>query len=195
MGGGSLMTLETIVAISLWMIIPLGILGSLLHFLFDWTKHNRFVMLFAAVNESYWEHIKIAVWPVLILQAVLFLAGGYQISAFIPAATTALYSLPISMVGLVLVYKMITKRNILWLDIGLFFGVIAIAQTIFVLMLSQLDASAGTIGVSLVFLAGLVAAFLRFTLRPPEEPDVFIDPVNKKYGLGAHPDIDPDSAQ
>jgi len=195
MGGGSLMTLETIVAISLWMIIPLGILGSLLHFLFDWTKHNRFVMLFAAVNESYWEHIKIAVWPVLILQDVLFLAGGYQISAFIPAATTALYSLPISMVGLVLVYKMITKRNILWLDIGLFFGVIAIAQTIFVLMLSQLDASAGTIGVSLVFLAGLVAAFLRFTLRPPEEPDVFIDPVNKKYGLGAHPDIDPDSAQ
>ncbi|MDA8901794.1 DUF6512 family protein [Aquiluna sp.] len=52
MGGGSLMTLETIVAISLWMIVPLGILGSLLHFLFDWTKHNRFVMLFAAVNES-----------------------------------------------------------------------------------------------------------------------------------------------
>ena len=195
MGGGSLMTLETIVAISLWMIIPLGILGSLLHFLFDWTKHNRFVMLFAAVNESYWEHIKIAVWPVLILQDVLFLAGGYQISAFIPAATTALYSLPISMVGLVFVYKMITKRNILWLDIGLFFGVIAIAQTIFVLMLSQLDASAGTIGVSLVFLAGLVAAFLRFTLRPPEEPDVFIDPVNKKYGLGAHPDVDADSAQ
>jgi len=99
------------------------------------------------------------------------------------------------MVGLVFAYKMITKRNILWLDIGLFFGVIAIAQTIFVLILSQLDASAGTIGVSLVFLAGLVAAFLRFTLRPPEEPDVFIDPVNKKYGLGAHPDIDPDSAQ
>ena len=189
------MTLETIVAISLWMIIPLGILGSLLHFLFDWTKHNRFVMLFAAVNESYWEHIKIAVWPVFILQAALFLAGGYQISAFIPAATIALYSLPISMVGLVFAYKMITKRNILWLDIGLFFGVIAIAQTIFVLLLSQLDASAGTIGVSLVFLAGLVAAFLRFTLRPPEEPDVFIDPVNKKYGLGAHPDIDADSAQ
>jgi len=189
------MTLETIVAISLWMIIPLGILGSLLHFLFDWTKHNRFVMLFAAVNESYWEHIKIAVWPVFILQAVLFLAGGYQISAFIPAATIALYSLPISMVGLVFVYKMITRRNILSLDIGLFFGVIAIAQTIFVLLLSQLDASAGTIGVSLVFLAGLVGAFLRFTLRPPEEPDVFIDPINKNYGLKAHPDIDPGSAQ
>ncbi len=70
------MTLETIVGISLWMIIPLGIFGSLLHFLFDWSKHNRFVMLFAAVNESYWEHIKIAVWPVFFLQAVLFALGG-----------------------------------------------------------------------------------------------------------------------
>ena len=189
------MAIETIIMVSWWMIIPLGLLGSVLHFLFDWTKHNRFVMLFAAVNESYWEHIKIAVWPVLFLQTILFVAGGYQISAFIPAATIALYSLPISMVGLVFAYKMIAKRNVLWLDIALFFGVIAIAQTIFILLLEQLDASAGTISVSLVFLAGLVAAFLRFTLRPPAEPYVFIDPINKNYGLKAHPDIDPDSAQ
>ena len=189
------MTLETIVSLSLWMIVPLGVLGSLLHFLFDWTKHNRLVMLFAAVNESYWEHIKIAVWPVFLFQAVLFLAGGYQISAFIPAATIALYSLPISMVGLVFAYKMITKRNILWLDIGLFFVVIALGQTLFVLVLQELAASAVTIGLSVVFLVGLVAAFLRYTVRPQAEPDVFIDPINKKYGLKAHPDIDPGSTQ
>jgi hypothetical protein len=38
-------------------------------------------------------------------------------------------------------------------------------------------------------LAGLVAAFVRFTFRPPQEPDVFIDPLNKKYGIKAHPDL------
>jgi hypothetical protein len=189
------MTLETIVSLSLWMIVPLGVLGSLLHFLFDWTKHNRFVMLFAAVNESYWEHIKIAVWPVLFLQTTLFVAGGHEYPAFLPAAAIALYALPISMVGLVFAYKMITKRNILWLDIGLFFVVIALGQTLFVLVLQELAASAVTIGLSVVFLVGLVAAFLRYTVRPPAEPDVFIDPINKKYGLKAHPDIDPGSAQ
>ena len=99
------------------------------------------------------------------------------------------------MVGLVFAYKMITKRNILWLDIGLFFVVIALGQTLFVLVLQELAASAVTIGLSVVFLVGLVAAFLRYTVRPPAEPDVFIDPINKKYGLKAHPDIDPGSAQ
>lgn len=184
------MTMETIITISWWMILPLGVLGSLLHFLFDWTKHNKVAAIFSAVNESYWEHIKIAIWPVMLLQVVLFCLGGYQYASFIPAATIALYSLPISMVGLVFLYKAITKRNILWIDITVFFVIIAIAQTLFVLILGELAASPTTIVVSLLFLAGLIAAFLLFTIRPPKEPDVFIDPLNKGYGLSAHPDID-----
>jgi hypothetical protein len=183
-------TLEIIVSTSLWVILPLGILGSLLHFLFDWTKHNRFVGVLAAVNESYWEHIKIAVWPVLLVQLGLFITGGFQFSSFIPAATIALYSIPISMIGLVFLYKAVSKRNVLWIDISVFFLVIAIAQVVFVLLLQELNPSRGTILISLAFLVGLVVAFLRFTARPPKEPDVFIDPTNKKYGLRAHPDMD-----
>lgn len=182
-------SIETIVAISLWMIIPLGLVGSVLHFLFDWTKHNRIVAVIAAVNESYWEHVKIAIWPVFVLQVVLFSVGGANTSSFIPAATIALYSIPISMVGLVFLYKSISRRNILWLDISLFFVVIAIAQVLFVLVLEQLAADAFLVALSALFLAGLVAAFVRFTFRPPREPDVFIDPLNKKYGIKAHPDF------
>ena len=82
------MSIESIVSISLWVIFPLGILGSLLHFLFDWTGHNKFIGVIAAVNESYWEHIKIAVWPVLLVQFSLFVAGGFQYSTFIPVDQT-----------------------------------------------------------------------------------------------------------
>jgi hypothetical protein len=84
---------------------------------------------------------------------------------------------------------MISKRNILWLDISLFFIVIAVAQSLFVLLLEQLSPSTGTLVLAVFFLVGLIGAFLRFTFRPPQEPDVFIDPINKKYGLSAHPDI------
>lgn len=184
------MTLEIIITVSLWMIVPLGLIGSLLHFLFDWSGHNTVVSYFAAVNESYWEHIKIAVWPVFLLQMVLFVLGGFQFLSFIPAATIALYSIPISMVGLVFLYKSITHRNVLWLDISIFFVVVALAQTVFVLFLNQLEADVITVVISFFFLAGLVAAFIRFTAKPPREPDMFIDPLNKKYGLDAHPDID-----
>jgi len=185
------MTIDSVISISLWMIVPLGLLGSVLHFLFDWTSHNRFVAIFSAVNESYWEHIKIAIWPVFFLQVVLFASGGYQYASFVPAATIALYSIPVSMVGLVFVYKSITKRNILWLDISIFFVCIAIAQSSFVLILDQLDPSQGTVVMATLFLIGLIAAFLLFTLRPPKEPDVFLDPIKKDYGLRAHPDLEP----
>mgnify|MGYP007049611471 FL=1 len=184
------MNLATVIEVSFWMILPLGVLGSLLHFLFDWTKHNRLVAVFAAVNESYWEHIKIAVWPVMLAQLALFLSGGHQNPSFIPAATIALYSIPISMVGLVFAYKTLTKRNILWIDITVFFMTIAIAQTLFVLVLDQLRPTLATIIVAVFFLLGLMVAFGLFTLRPPREPDPFIDPLNQKYGLSAHPDIE-----
>ncbi len=188
------MTIDSIILVSLWMIVPLGLLGSVLHFLFDWTKHNRFVAFFSAVNESYWEHIKIAIWPVFLLQLVLFSLGGYQILSFVPAATIALYSIPVSMVGLVFVYKWFTKHNILWLDISIFFVCVAIAQSIFVLVLGQLSPTTGTVVMSGLFLLGLVVAFLLFTLRPPKEPDLFLDPINKEYGLRAHPDLEPKSS-
>lgn len=184
------MTLEAIVTVSWWMLIPLVAAGSMLHFVFDWTKHHRIAAIFSAVNESYWEHIKIAIWPVALLQIVLFAAGGYRYPSFIPAATIALYSLPISMVGLVFLYKSITKRNVLWLDIGAFAVIIVIAQALFVLTLTELAPSWATVTLACLFLAGLMIAFLRFTLKPPLEPDIFIDPITLKYGLHGHPDLD-----
>ena len=188
------MTIDSVILVSLWMVVPLGLLGSVLHFLFDWTKHNRFVAIFSAVNESYWEHIKIALWPVLLLKVVLFSLGGYQIASFVPAATVALYSIPVSMVGLVFIYKSVTNRSILWLDISIFFICIAIAQSIFVLILEQLAPTTGTLVMSGLFLSGLVIAFLLFTYRPPKEPDVFLDPIKKNYGLRAHPDLETKSS-
>jgi hypothetical protein len=188
------MTIDSVILVSLGMIVPLGLLGSVLHFLFDWTKHNRFVAFFSAVNESYWEHIKIAIWPVFLIQIVLFSLGGYQIPSFVPSATIALYSIPVSMVGLVFLYKSVAKRNILWLDISIFFACIAIAQSIFVLLLGQLAPTSGTVVMSSLFLSGLIVAFLLFTFRPPREPDVFLDPIKKDYGLRAHPDLEQGSS-
>jgi hypothetical protein len=183
------MSIDAISTVALWMIIPLGILGSLLHFAFDWAKHNRIMAIFAAVNESYWEHIKIAVWPVFCLQVILFALGGFNHPSFIPAAAASVYSIPILMIGLVFLYKLISKRNILWIDITSFFAVVAVSQVIFSNVLIELKPSLPTIVLSSLLFVGLFAAFLKFTLHPPKEPDFFIDPTNSKYGLLAHPDI------
>lgn len=41
--------------------------GSLLHFVWDWSGRNAFVAIFAATNESTWEHLKLAFWPALLI--------------------------------------------------------------------------------------------------------------------------------
>lgn len=180
------MDMTGIVSLSWWMVAPLIALGSLLHFLYDWTGQKRWAAVIGAVNESYWEHIKIAVWPVVLLQVILFALGGYHYPAFIPAATVAIYSLPISMIGIVWLYKSFTKRNILWLDITVFAIVIVLAQFIFIQLLQQLQADRLTIILSIPYLLGIIGAFLRFSLRPPAEPDVFVDPITDEYGIEGH---------
>lgn len=43
------------------------VVGSLLHFVWEWAGRNTFVAVFAATNESTWEHLKLAFWPALVL--------------------------------------------------------------------------------------------------------------------------------
>lgn len=182
------MNLADLSLLNLWAVLPLSVLGSLLHFAYDWSGRNRFVALFSAVNESYWEHIKIAFWPVLLWFMALFAVGGWAIPGFIPAATVALYSVPVTMIAVVFGYKALAGRNILWIDIFAFFLTIAVALLVFVLIATELHASGWSIIVSGVFLVLLGIAFARFTWNPPREPDLFIDPLNERYGLEAHPE-------
>ena len=43
-----------------------GILGTLLHFLYNWTGQNPVIGAFSAVNESIWEHMKLLFFPMLL---------------------------------------------------------------------------------------------------------------------------------
>lgn len=180
------MQLGTLVAVAWWMILPLVAVGSLLHFVYDWSGHHRAAAVFGAVNESYWEHVKIAVWPAVLQFTVLFVVGGYAHPAFVPAATVALYAIPAALVGGVFLYKAVTRRNVLWVDIVAFALAVAVGQAVFATLLPQLAADARTIALAALFLVGLLVAFTRFTLRPPREPDLFRDPLTSRYGIPGH---------
>jgi hypothetical protein len=180
------MDMSQIIKLDYYMILPLFLLGSTLHFVYEWSKHNRKIALIAAVNESYWEHIKIAFWPAFILYLGEFIFGGWKIASFIPAKTVSLYVIVIFMISTVFAYKFVTKRNILPLDIGLFGLTILAAQVTGINLLRDLNPGVTTITISTFFLVFIFAAFIQFTLRPPSEPDIFKDPITKEYGLKGH---------
>lgn len=41
--------------------------GSLLHFAWEWSGRSAVAAIFAATNESTWEHLKLAFWPAIAL--------------------------------------------------------------------------------------------------------------------------------
>ncbi len=43
-----------------------SILGTLSHFLYEWSGSNPYVGLFSPVNESVWEHMKLLFFPMLL---------------------------------------------------------------------------------------------------------------------------------
>ena len=42
------------------------VLGTLLHFTFEWSNNNLIVGAFSSVNESTWEHLKLVFFPMLL---------------------------------------------------------------------------------------------------------------------------------
>lgn len=57
------MTLKT----NIYRFLFISILGTLLHFTYEWSQNNAIVGLFSAVNESTWEHLKLLFFPMLFL--------------------------------------------------------------------------------------------------------------------------------
>lgn len=56
-----------------WQVAGFGFtsaMGTLLHFLYDWTGKSPVVGLFSAVNESIWEHMKLLFVPMLIFSLI-----------------------------------------------------------------------------------------------------------------------------
>lgn len=49
-----------------------GILGTLFHFVYDWSGQAWFVGLFVPVNESTWEHMKLLFIPMLLYITICF---------------------------------------------------------------------------------------------------------------------------
>jgi ABC-type cobalamin transport system permease subunit len=68
-------------------------LGSLLHFTFEWSAKFWLVGIFSAVNESTWEHLKLAVIPALLWMLIETKILKEKPKSFFFAKTKGIYSM------------------------------------------------------------------------------------------------------
>ena len=165
-------------------IVIISLFGTLSHFLYDISNHNKFVGLFSAVNESTWEHIKIALTPTLFWSLIDGLIYGSNPNYFL-AKLISLIIIIILMPLLFYGYKIIFKKEFFVLDIMIFYIVIITSQLLFYYLLkinhiSFLYQYLSCVGVFFVFGGYMIHTLL------PAETFLFKDPISNKYGYKGH---------
>jgi hypothetical protein len=168
-----------------WELVGIGVIfiaGSLFHFLFEWAGGLSPVGVIAAVNESVWEHFKIAFWPALIYAIIEYPFLKRYTNNFFIAKAIGIYIMPAVIAAIFYAYTAIFGEEILAVDITIFFVAVALGQlaSYKILTLKQWPRWLGWLGVAMVIL--LAAAFGVFTFYPPEL-GIFKDAVSGGYGI------------
>ena len=143
-----------------------SVIGTLLHFTYEWSQENYFVGLFSPVNESTWEHMKLLFFPMFFygILAHLFLktdcpciSYAYPIGILIgtPAIPVIFYT-----------YTGVLGNNYMFLDILTFYISVILAYTVIYLIASRCHELKNPL-LPRLFPLLFFAAFVLFTFSPP----------------------------
>lgn len=145
------------------------LLGSAMHFAFSAFGNWKPLALVAAVNETIWEHLKLAFWPGLLWACVMPKPQRLRRWDILSAKGVSLLITATAIVTIFTSYTAVLGRNLLALDIGTFVTAICIGQLISALLLKS-----GAIQKRVVFVLGVLLLSLQlltyslFTFFPPD---------------------------
>jgi hypothetical protein len=162
------------------------IIGSLLHFTFDFFNQSLVVGLFSAVNESVWEHLKLVMMPMALLALWQGIVLKKKPNNFWLSRAKAIYLAPIIIVALFYGYTVILGKNYLVLDIAIFIIAVIVAELI-AKKITRMDFHFGKKSRAVDLLSKIsillaVILFAYFTFCPPQN-FLFEDPTNDGYSL------------
>ena len=156
--------------------------GTTLHFWFAWTNYWRPMAIIAAVNESTWEHFKMAFWPGLFLAIVEYFVWGKEKRNFFAAKFLGLLAMPIITIVLFYGYTSFWHHS-LPADVAVFLASVAGGQLLSLFILRMDKAWRGFTRV--IAIAGLFILTVAFSLLSyfPGKNFLFAHPETGEYGI------------
>lgn len=161
-------------------ILFIFILGTILHFTYQWSDRNPFVGIFSAVNESTWEHLKLIFFPMLITTIIGYFYLGKDLNNFICAKTIGILSAMLFIVIFFYTYTGILGTNISIIDISLFYIATIVGEIISYRLISNNFKYNNKLAIITLIL--LLICFILFTFYPPNI-GLFKDPITSMYGI------------
>ena len=165
----------------------IAILGTLLHFTYELSGHNKFVAVFSAVNESTWEHIKICMTSSILWSLIDAFKYGMNPNYLI-GKSMSLLTIIILIPLLFYFYTAFTKKPILVLDVICFYITVICSMLIFKFFIDMeaLPFIFNYLSCLLLFIE--ISAYMFLTFNPFKN-FIFKDPISHKYGIDGHTEI------
>jgi hypothetical protein len=157
-------------------------IGSAFHFTYELSGKLAVVGAFSAVNESVWEHLKLAFWPSLIWLLIEYLPLKKLANNFLTAKTTGAYLMVVIIPIVFYSYTSITGKSIFAIDITTFIVAVVAGQVISYYLLTKNQFTRTGDKFALVMLVVLGISFIVFTFYPLHMP-IFQDPISRGYGI------------
>ena len=155
--------------------------GNLLHFVYQWTGESTVAGLFAAVNESTWEHMKLLAVP-WVLWTIAECIGLRSLRPAGPRAAgllAGLAAIPLLFYG----YVGVIGFHVAVVDVLIFQAAVLLSFWVSTALQKRGTLTAPVWqAAGVLVLAAVSTAFVVWTASPPELP-VFIDPTNGTRGI------------
>jgi hypothetical protein len=162
------------------------VISSIMHFVYEWSGKLVLVGIFAPVNESVWEHLKMAFWPMLLWWFIGYILyhkkSEFSTSKWIISGSMALIATLIIITSFYYAYTGAFGFKSLFLDVfSLLLSVVA-SQILaaHVYRFAKQDGFRKYLALFAVLL--LIVAFTLFTFITPHYP-IFKDSLTGKYGI------------
>lgn len=158
-----------------------SLLGTLLHYLYDWTGKNPLVALVSGVNESTWEHMKLLYFPLVIFAVVQYFffkdrKDYWCVKLF--GTLTGLVLIPV----IFYTYNGAVGKSPDWFNIAIFFISSAAVYFLEYLMFKSRKLCCNRPCIAFWGLVSISVLFIVFTFAPPKIP-LFLDPLTLTYGI------------
>lgn len=164
--------------------IAVATIGSLLHFCYEWSGKNKIVGMFAAVNESTWEHIKLALSGIFACTLVDVWFLGSNPNYWL--ARNLSFLVPVIVIPIIFyTYTAFTGKAVLMTDILSFIFASFLSTLTFVAMLNVPAIDEGWEVISMAISIAIIAGYLLLTRFPIRNNMLFEDPITHEYGYAA----------
>ena len=158
-----------------------SLLGTVLHFLYDWLGQAAWIAPFSGVNESTWEHMKLLFWP-------MFLFAVVQSFFFRDREDLWCVKLRGVLLGLTLIpvlfytYNGVIGKSPDWINIAIFFLSAAVVYLYEARLFNNKKVVCRHPKGAFFLLCFIALLFIVFTFRTPTL-GIFRDPLTGQYGI------------